>query len=105
MLLPPSLSFFLPASPPISPHLFFLSFRAHAHPRSIGRADVTKAQASAVFPVGDQLIWMGNQWNSGLLETPPGPRNHDLLYWDVLKFDQDGKVDQFVYQETVTFEI
>merc|ERR1712032_949712 len=40
---------------------------------------VTKAQGSAVFQVGNQLIYFGNQWNSGLSESPPCPRNHDLL--------------------------
>ena len=45
-------------------------------------------QASAVFKVGGlapgaetSYVWLGNQWNSGLALTPPGPRNHDLLYW------------------------
>merc|ERR1711924_472828 len=37
---------------------------------------VTKAQASFVFEAGSptEYIWCGNQWNSGLAETPPGPR-------------------------------
>ena len=38
-------------------------------------------QGSSVFKVGDQYVYLGNQWNSGLKLTPPGPRNHDLLYW------------------------
>lgn len=42
---------------------------------------VTKAQGSAAFHAGDSVIYLGNQWNSGLKLTPPGPRNHDLLYW------------------------
>eukprot|EP00931_Biecheleriopsis_adriatica_P073094 TRINITY_DN47450_c0_g1_i1.p1 TRINITY_DN47450_c0_g1~~TRINITY_DN47450_c0_g1_i1.p1 ORF type:complete len:386 (+),score=33.55 TRINITY_DN47450_c0_g1_i1:85-1158(+) len=51
---------------------------------------VTKAQASAVFEVAGaastSYVWVGNQWNSGLSEPVPGPRNHDLLYWTVLNF-------------------
>jgi len=65
---------------------------------------VTKAQASAVFEVlsktGEtQHVWMGNQWNSGLSETPPGPRKHDLLYWTVLQFNTNGTIKQVEYQE------
>lgn len=48
---------------------------------------VTKSQGSAVFKVGDNIIYLGNQWNSGLSETPPGPRKHDLLYFGVLEFE------------------
>ena len=72
---------------------------------------VTKAQASAVLeiatPGGEmQYLWMGNQWNSGLSETPPGPRMHDLLYWTVLKFDNaTGKVLQVPYEEEITFDM
>jgi hypothetical protein len=28
-------------------------------------------------------LWMGMQWNSGVLESPAGPRNHDLIAWCV----------------------
>ena len=44
---------------------------------------VTKAQGNAVFFVGEQVVWVGTQWNSGLRRTPPAPRNHDLLYFSV----------------------
>jgi hypothetical protein len=47
----------------------------------------------------------GNQWNSGLSETPPGPRMHDLLYWTVLQFEEDGKIKQVAYQDEITFEL
>jgi hypothetical protein len=47
---------------------------------------VTKAQGSAIFQVAGQTVYLGNQWNSGLEQTPPGPRNHDLLFWGVLDF-------------------
>ena len=53
---------------------------------------VTKAQASSVAKVGSQYLWMGNQWNSGLSETPPGPRKHDLLYWSILDFNANGYI-------------
>lgn len=71
---------------------------------------MTKAQASAVFEAkgtsGDvSYVWLGNQWNSGLALTPPGPRNHDLLYWSVLKFDSNGTVEQFNYSKTAQFDL
>lgn len=72
---------------------------------------VTKAQASAVvsIPSGGggppQYLWLGNQWNSGLADTPPGPRNHDLLYWTVLGFNTNGTVKQVIYSETATVEV
>ena len=50
---------------------------------------VTKAQGSAIFKVGENIVWLGNQWNSGLKETPPGPRNHDLLYWARFEFEEE----------------
>lgn len=53
---------------------------------------VTKSQGSAVFRVGrsDQFVYVGNQWNSGLNESPPGPRHHDLLYFGLFEFN-DGQ--------------
>ena len=48
---------------------------------------------------------MGNQWNSGLAEIPPGPRNHDLLYWSVLQFNSTGAVEQLVYQKSISFDM
>ena len=64
---------------------------------------VTKAQASSVFEelseTGEgQHVWMGKQWNSGLSETPPGPRKHDLLYWTVLQFSRNGTIKQVEYE-------
>mgnify|MGYP003887251877 CR=1 FL=1 len=53
---------------------------------------VTKAQGSAIFHVGRDIIYLGNQWNSGLSESPPGPRNHDLLYFGVLEFEAASDV-------------
>lgn len=71
---------------------------------------VTKAQASTVFTVKApdgklQYVWMGNQWNSGLSETPPGPRHHDLLYWTVLQFNATGGVEQMVYNQSATIQM
>ena len=63
---------------------------------------VTKAQGSAAFAVGDDIVYLGNQWNSGLKQTPPGPRNHDLLYWAVLPFLSNGSIAQLEYQANVT---
>lgn len=64
---------------------------------------VTKAQGTAVFTVGSQYIYLGNQWNSGLARTPPGPRNHDLLFWGILRFaPHDAGIEQMVWQDDVT---
>jgi len=70
---------------------------------------VTKAQASTVFTVKAtdgtmQYIWLGNQWNSGLAEKPPGPRHHGLLYFSVLQFNETGAVQQIRYEASVTFD-
>lgn len=72
---------------------------------------VTKAQGSAVIAIPNpssseaQYLWMGNQWNSGLALKPPGPRNHDLLYWTVLDFNTNGTLNQVVYSETATIQL
>lgn len=52
-----------------------------------------------------QYVWLGNQFNSGLLQTPPAPRSHDLLYWAVLQFHDNGTVKQLVHEEEATLEI
>ena len=69
---------------------------------------VTRAQLSKVFPVkaadgSTQWVWLGNQW---VTATGSGrPRNQDLLYWSVLKFDSSGVIAQLVWQDTVTLSI
>jgi hypothetical protein len=37
-----------------------------------------------VFPA-PRAVWLGNQWVSSAM--PGAPRNHDLLYWAVIEFD------------------
>jgi len=65
---------------------------------------VTRAQGSAVFaPGGNSIVWLGNQWNSGLRETPSGPRNHDLLYWAPLSFDSEGRAEQLAFEANASF--
>lgn len=76
---------------------------------------VSRAQGSAVFAVDGpgceaanaSFVFVGNVWNSGLASAPPGPRNHDLLFWAVLGFDDEsgGKVRQLTWQEVVTIEM
>ena len=63
---------------------------------------VTRAQGSAVFAVGEQRVYLGNVWNSGLASTPPGPRNHDLLYWTRFDFEDDGAIAQLEWRPNVT---
>lgn len=56
---------------------------------------VTRAQGTKVVPVGDQWLWMGNQW---VTATAPGrPRNRDLLAWYLLEFNDAGVIQQLVY--------
>ena len=74
---------------------------------------VTNAQGSAVLKVGDDHVYLGNQWNTGLRETPPGPRNHDLLYWGVFEFEDSAegggaaapKIKQMVWSNTTTVTV
>jgi len=70
---------------------------------------VTQAQGTSIFevPAGDDstFVWVGNQWNSGLAKYPPGPRNHDLLYWAALPFNADGSIRQLQYTYETTFEM
>ena len=66
---------------------------------------MTNAQGSATFALGDRIVWLGNQWNSGLETSPPGPRNHDLLYWALLDFDEEGAVRQLTRQSNVTVQL
>lgn len=74
---------------------------------------VTKAQGSAVVIVGNQIIYLGNQWNSGLKLTPPGSRNHDLLYWGLFEFGASSgsssnelqKIKQMVWHDTITINV
>lgn len=74
---------------------------------------VTKAQAQKVFVVPGgasdlepaQYIWMGSQWNSGLSQTPPGPRNHDLLYFARLIFNTNGTVAQLHWEPNITISL
>ena len=66
---------------------------------------VTKAQASATFvSCNDTIVWLGNQWNSGI--SHHGPRNHDLLYFSRLDFnEEDGSIKQIRYEEEVSFDV
>ena len=50
---------------------------------------VVKVDSSA----GDeQYVWVGNQWDTS--QAPGRPRNHDLLYFYPLEFDEPGDVKQ-----------
>jgi len=68
---------------------------------------VTKAQEQKVFtvptPTGMDWIWLGMQWNSGLAETPPGPRHHDLWAFYKFDFNTNGTIKQLQHQDNVTF--
>lgn len=69
---------------------------------------VTRAQGSKVVrvPAADgsiQYLWVGNQWVSA--EQPGAPRNHDLLYWTLLQFNQTGFIQQIVRQDSVTLSL
>jgi len=68
---------------------------------------VTKAQASAVFPVGHSggvtWLWMGNQWITS--QFPGAPRNHDLLYFTPLTFIANGSISQLQWYDNITIDI
>ena len=72
---------------------------------------VTHAQASTVaqLPLSSgeiAYLWIGNQWNSGFLSSPPKPQqshNQDLLYFAALQFDKSsGDVVQLEREPNVT---
>jgi len=88
----------LSAPSPSGPWTFLGDIGSNPTPFDAHSADnyVTRAQGSAVFTVGEEVVWLGNQWNSGLSLTPPGPRNHDLLYFAVLEFDAAGRPRQLM---------
>jgi hypothetical protein len=65
---------------------------------------VTNAQGSAVFKVGDQYVYLGNQWNTGLKEMPAGPRNHDLLYFGLFHFN-DVYIKQMVWEDSIDIHL
>ena len=64
---------------------------------------VTNAQASAVFRVGDQYVWLGNQWTT----SEDGMRDHDKLYWTTLPFDDahGGVIEQLAWHDTCELEL
>ena len=67
---------------------------------------VTRAQGSKVVPVvgadgATQYLWLGNAW----VTAASGARNQDLLYWTVLDFDAEGKVQQIVRADAATLSL
>ena len=64
----------------------------------------TRAQASAVVKLesqagGEQFLWVGNQWDTS--QAAGRPRNHDLLFFYPLEFDERANVRQVRYERTV----
>ena len=70
---------------------------------------VTRGQGQKVFPVhtrsGPSLLYLGCQWGSGLKQHPPGPRHHDLFFWQLIQFSENGSVIQFEFSDSVNFEL
>jgi len=78
---------------------------------------VTNAQAQKIFSVppaaaapapaasseANSFVWLGMQWNSGLKQTPPTPRHHDLMYFSVLHFNANGTIRQMATLPNATF--
>jgi len=64
---------------------------------------VTRAQGSATFVAGGQVVWLGNQWVTSAL--PGRPRNHDLLYFAPLSFRANGTLDQLAWHDNVTLPV
>lgn len=60
---------------------------------------VTNAQASAVFELAGQWVWMGNQW------VTSGYRNSGLLYWTVLDFQPSGQLNQVSWMPNATIDL
>ena len=69
---------------------------------------VTRAQQTKVFtvPAPDgtlQYVWLGNQWVTSALSG--APRNHDLLFWAVLKFDTAGMIEQLEWSDSANIDV
>ena len=69
---------------------------------------VTGAQATDVIrvPAADgslQFLWLGNQWVTA--GGPGHPRDRDLLYWSVLRFDGDAQIQHLARQDAVTLSL
>jgi hypothetical protein len=103
--------YILSAPSPAGPWRFRGDVGSNPTPFDAHSADnyVTRAQGSAILQIGGsgpagQTLWLGNQWNSGLRSSPPGPRNHDLLYWALLEFEEGeaAAVKQLTRQPEVT---
>ncbi len=68
---------------------------------------VTGAQGSDVIRVPGvdgsvQFLWLGNQWVTA--GEAGHPRDHDLLYWTLLRFD-GARIQQIVPQNAVTLSL
>lgn len=68
----------------------------------------THAQQTKVFivtaPDGtDQYVWVGNQWVSS--DLPGNPRDHDLLFWTVLDFDDTGMIKQINWSDDCIIDV
>lgn len=50
-----------------------------------------------------QYVWLGNAWVTSTL--PGRPRNHDLLYWTLLAFDDGGMVKQVQWNATAVIDV
>lgn len=50
-----------------------------------------------------QFLWVGNQW---VTSTEPGaPRNHDLLFFALLEFDDTGNITQLSWTESIALQV
>ena len=48
-------------------------------------------------------IFLGMQWNSGLRFTPPTSRNHDLMYFWPLQFNNNATIKQIQWADSISF--
>lgn len=67
----------------------------------IAQRDDSRAQGSATFSVGGDLIWLGNQWLTS--QAPHRERNYDLLRFAKLNISEvDGLIDEFRWQQNIS---
>eukprot|EP00038_Savillea_parva_P002357 m.113647 g.113647 ORF g.113647 m.113647 type:complete len:402 (-) comp10811_c0_seq4:2646-3851(-) len=70
----------------------------------IAQKNDSRAQGSATFTVGEDLIWLGNQWLTS--QAPNRERNHDLLRFAKLNVSAaDGLIDTFSWQENISVRV
>jgi hypothetical protein len=83
---------------PLGPYTLAAAGNGQIFSRSASRA-----QASTAFHVGEQTVWLGNQWLTS--KAPDQARNQDLLRWALLRMNDDGDIEPLEWEDSVEMEL